>query len=162
MTINSAASSVKSTASSAASSVQSAAGSVVSSVSTPVVKSSKAAYGSFQEKVQWYLEKWEDLVEEAKAERSHHDDSDSAHNILNSLSDAKVSCDFPGRLRLHPANLKGHGSLVEPIAQVLGSMPGVKQVEVSSLTGSILIVYDKSKYATGKDLLAAVTPATAE
>ncbi len=166
MTVNNATNSAKSAASSAMSaagsavnSAMSATGSAVSTVAKPLAEPSRNAYGRFQEGVQRYVEKWEDLVHEAKVESGHDEDSVTADSVLKGLSDAKVTCDFPGRLRLQPAGLKGHSSLAEPIAQVLGSIPGVKQVDVSSLTGSILMIYDKKKYATGKDLLAAIPTA---
>ncbi|MFN8474233.1 MAG: hypothetical protein U0822_18715 [Anaerolineae bacterium] len=175
MAINSAAASAKSTASSAmsaagsatnsavsaagnaANSAVSASVSAVSSVSKPLHEPSRKAYGRLQESVQWYVEHWEDLVHEARAERAPHEEvSLSPDGILKSLSDAKVASDIPGRVRLRVDQLKGHDGLAEPVAQTLGSIPGVKQVEVSSATGSILVVYDKKKYASREELLGAI------
>ncbi|MFN8484853.1 MAG: hypothetical protein U0768_17605 [Anaerolineae bacterium] len=166
MAINSAADSAKSTASSAvsaassaANSAVSAAGSVVSSVSKPLHEPSRNAYGKFQESMQWYFEHWEDLVHEAKAERPQQEEAISADGVLKGLSDAKVASDIPGRVRLRVAQLKGHDKLVEPLAETLGSIPGVKQVEINSLTGSILMVYDKKKYTSREELMGAIPAA---
>ncbi|MFN8496942.1 MAG: hypothetical protein U0641_03735 [Anaerolineae bacterium] len=157
----SAVNSTMSAAGSAVNSTMSAAGSVVSSVSKPLAEPSRTAYGRFQEGMQWYFEHWEDLVHEARAEHAHDEHSDaepavSADGILKSLSDAKVASDIPGRVRLRVAQLKGQDKLTEPLAETLGSIPGVKQVEISSLTGSILMVYDKKKYPSREALLSAM------
>jgi len=128
---------------------------VITSITAPAVKTGHAAYGKVASGVQWYVEQWEDLLHEARAERTPSEEGLTADSLVASLADARVAWDYPGHLRLRPTQLKGHKRLAEQAAEALGSIPGVRQVEISSLTGSVLIAYDTETFPSRDALTSA-------
>jgi Heavy metal associated domain 2 len=60
---------------------------------------------------------------------------------------------IPGRIRLRAEALKGNSTCATSIAAWLGSVSGVEQVEVNSLTGSVLIYY-RPEATDGEHLIA--------
>lgn len=48
----------------------------------------------------------------------------------------------PGRVRLKLPRLKGDASLAQDVQRTLAALPGIQGVEVSALTGSVLVHYD--------------------
>lgn len=50
----------------------------------------------------------------------------------------------PGRVRLKVPALRGQPAAAERMGVAFRSVPGVKSLEISSVTGSVLIVYDVS------------------
>lgn len=137
---------------------QSSGSETITSLTQPVARTSQAAYGKLAGGVQWYIEQWEDLVHEARAERTPSEEGLTADSLVASLADARIAWDIPGHLRLRPTPLKGHGRLAEEAAQILGSIPGVKQVDISSLTGSVRIAYDTATFPSREALLSALKP----
>ncbi|MCW5881182.1 MAG: hypothetical protein KIS91_09660 [Anaerolineae bacterium] len=131
---------------------------VITSITQPAAKTGQAAYGKVASGVQWYIEQWEDLVHEARAERTPSEEGLTADSLVAGLTDARVAWDIPGHLRLRPTPLKGHSRLAEETAQALGSIPGVQQVDISSLTGSVLIAYDTETFPSREALLSAFKP----
>jgi hypothetical protein len=101
---------------------------------------------------QRYLERWEDLVHEAKAARDGGAEEPDVAGALAGLSGAKAESDTPGRLRLRLTQLRGHGRLAGEVARTLEGHEGVKRVDVSARTGSVLLLYDPQRYATGEAL----------
>lgn len=140
---------------------QSSGSEVITSITQPAAKTGQAAYGKLTSGVQWYIEQWEDMLHEARAERTPSEEGLTADSLVASLADARVAWDYPGHLRLRPTQLKGHKRLAEETAQALGSIPGVKQVGISSLTGSVLIVYDTDQFPSREALLSALKPSEA-
>ena len=106
----------------------------------PVAKTGQQLFGKVIGGVHWYLEQWEDLVEEAKEMVTPGDDGVSAADILARLSEAKVASECPGRIRWRFKELKGRTHLAEAVASALVSAPGVNQVSVRALTGSVLVL----------------------
>ncbi|MCS6786422.1 MAG: heavy-metal-associated domain-containing protein [Thiobacillaceae bacterium] len=49
---------------------------------------------------------------------------------------------IPGRVRLRAAGLKGRPQLAQQLQAAFAAVPGVKSIEVNTLTGSVLITYD--------------------
>lgn len=121
----------------------------------PVAQTGHKLYEKAATGAQWYLEQWEDLFIEAR----HMALGSSAHIIvaavLADLPSAKVVSDIPGRLRLRLKRLRWQDDLVAQSVAALGSLPGIKQVEASAITGSILIFYDRARYSSCAELMAA-------
>ena len=67
--------------------------------------------------------------------------------------------DLPGRLRIRLKELRWQDQLAAQCTQALGSLPGINQVEVSTVTGSILVHYDTACYASSVVLLNAMAAA---
>ena len=65
----------------------------------------------------------------------------------------RVVSDIPGRARLRVKCLKGQVSRAQFTADALSSMPSIRQVKASSLTGSVLIYYDTEQYDSLNSLL---------
>jgi hypothetical protein len=125
-------------------------------VPQPILDTSHQVYEKVVGGLQWYVEQWEDVIIEAKAMLAPGDESLAAADILASLTNAKVASDIPGRVRLRLKQLRGHTDLAEQCEHALGSMHGIRQVEVSSLTGSVLVFYDAAQYASREALLNAM------
>lgn len=51
----------------------------------------------------------------------------------------------PGRVRLKLPQIKRDPGFAREVKELLGPVPGIKKVETSSLTGSLLILYDSSR-----------------
>ena len=105
---------------------------------------------------QRYLERWEDLVHEARATRDGGAEEPDVAGALAGLPGAKVESDTPGRLRLRLTQLRGHERLAEQVARALEGHEGITRVDVSARTGSVLILYDPQRYATGEALQRAI------
>ena len=120
----------------------------------PFIDATQTAYAKFAVHVERYFEHWVDLVEEIKVEQ--HVDEQAAPgvaDVIASLPEAEVASEIPGRARLRLPALKGRTALVEQCAATLGILPGVTRVQISSLTGSILIFFDTDEYSSLQDLL---------
>ena len=63
-------------------------------------------------------------------------------DVLAGLASVKVASDLPGRLRIRLKELRWQEQLPAQCTQTLGSLPGIGQVEASTITGSILVHYD--------------------
>ena len=50
----------------------------------------------------------------------------------------------PGRIRVQVDGLKGNAQLSEAIHLVVNKVHGIKQISASTITGSVLISYDRS------------------
>jgi hypothetical protein len=103
-----------------------------------------------------YLERWEDLVHEARASSRPVDESLRVGDALALLPAAKVESDIPGRVRLRLKQLRGRGPLTKQLAAALEGDEGVDRAEVSARTGSVLVHYDTVRYGTRDALLEAV------
>jgi len=125
-------------------------------VANSVTQTNRQFYDSITSGVQWYFEQWEDLVEEAKASLSTDAESIGVSDILAGLAEAKVASDIPGRIRLRLKQLRGHDDLATQSAQALGRLSGITEVDVSALTGSILIFYDTAQYESRDALVRAI------
>jgi hypothetical protein len=62
----------------------------------------------------------------------------------------------PGRLRIKTSKVKGKDSHAEALRTLLGAHNGIRRVDVSTLTGSVVIEYER-ELLTGEQLLALVT-----
>jgi hypothetical protein len=59
----------------------------------------------------------------------------------------KVTSFFPGRVRLHVAELKHASGLCRTAETELARVPGITQVETNAALGSMLIRYDRRALA---------------
>ena len=128
-----------------------------SAVTEPVAKAGRKVYDQAAGGVQWYMEKWGDLVHEARASRAPTE-SLTVDDVLAGLSEAKVMSSIPGRARLRLKSLKRQDQVAEQTAQALVSKPGINQVGVNPLTGSVLVLFDKDQYPSLDALLQALKP----
>jgi hypothetical protein len=60
--------------------------------------------------------------------------------------DLQIAHQVPGRIRLKVASAKGDSELLQQISDVFGVIPGVEQVTVNPVTGSIVLVYDTEQH----------------
>jgi hypothetical protein len=129
-----------------------------SAVTKPITDAGRQVYDMVAKDVQWYKEKWEDIVHEVKAERTkaYTQEGLGVEDILQSLTEAKVASYIPGRVRLRMKTLKRQDQLTAQLAQALASTPGVNQAVVSQYTGSILMFFDTTQYASLEALLEAM------
>ncbi|MCL6622757.1 MAG: hypothetical protein K6T55_11745 [Syntrophobacterales bacterium] len=67
----------------------------------------------------------------------------------------------PGRVRLKAAKLKGAPAFAQRVAERLQRVPGLRKVEASPVTGSLLIYYHLPELTTPASMLA-LTEATGE
>lgn len=67
--------------------------------------------------------------------------------MLNA-DDVQVTHFLPGRIRLKMPTLRGNPAEAEALAHALRTLPGFKSMEISTLTGSVLIRYDPGSLAT--------------
>lgn len=125
-------------------------------IASSVSGATRKVHGKLLGSVEWYFEHWVDLFEEVKAEKQSVLASFSLDDIMAALSDAKVASDIPGRARLRLPLLKGQPALCEQCAAALNSIPGVDEVHVSSLTGSVLALYDADEIPSLQALLDAL------
>lgn len=126
----------------------------------PLVDATHTAYEKVAGGVEWYFEHWVDLVEEIKAEKAAHLESLNVPDIMAALPEAKVASDIPGRVRLRLPLLKGQKPLSEQCAEILRGVPGIIEVQVSPVTGSVLAFYDKQTLPNLEALLEAVASAS--
>jgi hypothetical protein len=66
------------------------------------------------------------------------------------LEGIKVVHAIPGRMRLKVADVREHPTLAGELQQRLVSLPGVRQVEVNPRTGSVLILYEATAFASAE------------
>lgn len=59
----------------------------------------------------------------------------------------KVTSFFPGRVRLHVAELKHAPGLCKTAETELASVPGITHIETNPALGSVLIRYDRRQLA---------------
>ena len=127
-------------------------------VTEPVARAGRKVYGQAAEGVQWYLEKWEDLVHEARSARAPAPVNLSVDDVLAGLPGAQVASNISGRARLRLKSLKRQDQIAEQTAQALANVPGISQAGINPLTGSVLIFYDTKRYKSLDELLEAVKP----
>lgn len=130
-------------------------------VAKPFVDATHGIYENVAGGVEWYFEHWVDLFEEIKAEKAAHLPKFQIADILATLPEAKVASDIPGRARLRLSQLKGQKDLCEHCAEAIRGVPGIGEVHVSPITGSILAFYDKNTFPSLQSVLAALTPGQA-
>jgi Heavy metal associated domain 2 len=128
-----------------------------SAITEPVAKAGRKVYDQAAGGVQWYVERWEDMVHEAKAARAPAQTL-SVEEVLAGLSGAKVMSSIPGRARLRLKSLKRQDQAAGEVAQALASLPGISQAGVNPYTGSVLVFFDKAQYPSLDALLQAVKP----
>ncbi len=128
-----------------------------SAVTEPVAKAGRKIRDQVSGGMQWYLEKWEDMVHEAKSARAPAQ-SPSVDEVLAGLSEGKVMSSIPGRVRLRLKSLKRQDQIAEQTAQALAALPGISRAGVNSLTGSVLVFFDTAQYPSLDALLQAVKP----
>ncbi len=129
---------------------------LTAAVPQSVSKPAKRAYDAVGTGVQWYLEQWEDVIEEAKVMKRGDLAELNFKDFLASLPEATVVSDIPGRVRLRNKGLKGQSQLAKESTQALAEVDGVSEVHVSALTGSILVFFDKDQYESRDALLQAI------
>jgi hypothetical protein len=134
---------------------------VTAAVPQSVSQAAQKSYDTVVHRVQWYLEQWEDVVEEARAMRAAAAGLEalSHADFLASLPEAKVVSDIPGRLRVRAQQLKGQQRLAEQCTERLAKLEGISEVHVSPLTGSVLTFYDSDQYKSAGALLGAIEKA---
>ena len=128
-------------------------------VTKPLVDATHTMYEKVAGGFEWYFEHWVDIVEEIRAEQAARVPNLAVDDILTALGDARVASDIPGRVRLRLPELKHQTSLAEQCAETLKGIPGIDEVHVSPVTGSVLAYYDTDILASVPALLAAVKPA---
>jgi hypothetical protein len=107
-----------------------------------LTQTGQKGYDKVAGSVQWYLEKWEDLIEEARSVQHAKLEAVSLKEVLAFLPEAKVASDIPGRLRVRTSVLKGQSRLAAQCATELDGIEGIDEVHVSALTGSVLFWYN--------------------
>ena len=121
-----------------------------------VTSAAQKAYDKVAGSVQWYLEQWEDLIEEARVEWAAGKEQINLDDLLAGLAEAKIVTDFPGRVRVRDAQLKGQTRLAQQCVEKLDQLDGIDEVHASPLTGSILLIYDRQQFESRDALLEAV------
>ena len=58
--------------------------------------------------------------------------------------DVKILSYVPGRVRLRVKPIKGNRQLAEKAQQEISAVPGIKEVAINELTGSVLLRYEKN------------------
>ena len=122
-------------------------------IASSLADSTKKVHGKLLGSVEWYFEHWVDIFEEIKAEKQDKLSSFSLAEVMGALPGVKVASDTAGRVRLRVPLLKGQKALCAQCADALGAVPGIDQVHVSPITGSVLAFYDTDEYPTLLDLL---------
>ena len=128
-------------------------------ITEPVAETSRKLYDKATTGAQWYFEQWEDLFIEAKHMALGSGSHATAADALANLPKAKIASDSPGRLRLRLKSLRWQDELLAQSAQALGSIPGVNFVETNTAAGSLLIFYEKSRYASVEELMSSLVTA---
>ncbi len=59
---------------------------------------------------------------------------------------------IPGRVRLRAAELRGQSDLAMHVREKTSQIPGITQVDISTVTGSVLIAYDSKVLARPESL----------
>src|SRR2546429_6784768 len=59
---------------------------------------------------------------------------------------ARVMHHVPGRIRMKMPHAKGNEHLLAKIKEFLSPLPGVKDVEVNPITGSVIVYYNAALY----------------
>lgn len=129
---------------------------LAAAVPQSVSKPAKKAYNAVGTSVQWYLEQWEDVIEEAKVMKHGDLEVIGLKEFFASLPAATVESDIPGRLRLRAKQLKGQSQLAKESTEALAELDGISEVHVSALTGSVLVFFDKNQYESRDALLQAI------
>jgi hypothetical protein len=60
--------------------------------------------------------------------------------------DLKIAHQVPGRIRMKVPSAKGNAELLQQISDTFGVIPGIEQISVNPVTGSIVIEYDTSQH----------------
>jgi hypothetical protein len=131
------------------------AGQVGSVVGPPVMQTGFRVYRRVSNRALWYGEWWSALMSEVQAEQVPEIAAGAVtpQAILTGLPRARVVSDVPGRARLRVNRLRGKPDLAIQTAEALLTVPGLRHVEVSPHTGSVLIGFDKRRYRSLDDLL---------
>ncbi|MEW6445122.1 MAG: HMA2 domain-containing protein [Pseudomonadota bacterium] len=58
------------------------------------------------------------------------------------LQNVKIVHFIPGRVRLKVPELQGQPMLADQVRGMLGAAPGILELEINTLTGSVLVRYD--------------------
>jgi hypothetical protein len=135
-------------------SVVNASGAALTTITQPVAGTGRRAYHGVRGGFEWYLEQWEDLVEETKADRAGA--ARTTADVFGSLPEARVVSAIPGRVRFRLPKLKGNDRIAGKCAEALNAMPGISRAEVNPLTCSILMYYDTARYPSLESLTQAV------
>ncbi len=123
----------------------------------PIIDAGHTVYQEVTVRAERYFEHWVDLVEEIKAEQEPPDQPVlRLDDVLASLAAAEVASESTGRVRLRAPELQGQRELAEQVADALVNVLGVKRVQVSAITGSVLIFFNAREYPSVQDLLDAV------
>ena len=61
-------------------------------------------------------------------------------------SHAHIVHHTPGRLRLKVAGAKGNADFLDRVKDALGPIQGIREIEVNSVTGSVLVHYDSENF----------------
>ncbi|HRX02366.1 MAG: hypothetical protein KDI07_12825 [Anaerolineae bacterium] len=122
-------------------------------IASSLADSTKKVHGKLMGNIEWYFEHWVDIYEEIKAENQDKLGSFSLADVMGALPNAKVASDIAGRVRLRVPLLKGQDALCAQCADMLGAVPGIDQVHVSPITGSVLAFYDTGEFSSLSDLL---------
>lgn len=125
-------------------------------ISKPLVDATHTVYERVAGGVEWYFEHWVDIVEEIRAEQAAGQARLTVADIMAALPEAKVASDIPGRVRLRLPELRGKKPLVEQCSEALRAVPGISDVQVNSITGSILAFYDTDQHPSLQALLEAI------
>ncbi len=112
----------------------------------PVARAGRGLYEQVAGGLQWYAEKWEDVVHEAQTARLGAAIIPDVQGVLAGLAQAKAVSECPGRVRLAAAPLKGQDELAYETVQALARLPGIRRVEASPVTGTVLISYNTRTY----------------
>ena len=129
----------------------------IEQITQPVTESSRKLVQKIAGGAQWYGEQWEDLLVEARHKALGAESHYTAADVLAGLGAAKIVSDLPGRVRVRMKELRWQDHLLGGITTALGSLPGIQQVDTSTVTGSILIHYDKVLYPSLQDLMRTVS-----
>jgi hypothetical protein len=70
--------------------------------------------------------------------------SDLKKKDLMKADDVKILSYVPGRVRLRVKALKGNRNLAKVAQKEISAVPGVKEVTINELTGSVLLRYENS------------------
>ena len=132
---------------------------ILDSLPKPVTDATQMAYDKVVGGVQWYVEQWEDLIEEARELHRVDLEEIEVSDVLAGLTVAKVASDIPGRLRVRTEMLEKQTQVAQQCAEKLDQLDGIEEIQVSALTGSVLIFYDSQKYESRDALLSAVAKA---
>jgi hypothetical protein len=69
-----------------------------------------------------------------------------AYKHQEMTSKAHIVHHVPGRLRLKVPEAKGNADFLEDVKAALGPIQGIREIEVNSVTGSVLVHYDPENF----------------